>query len=80
LQSLDSWQRGSGCIPIYNLLGEGATADTCRARVWLWVKHGASVANGKTVTKALAKQAVQERATALSGEGQWQKAARPLET
>jgi hypothetical protein len=29
--------------------------------------------------ESLVKQAIQERATELSGEGQWQKAARPLE-
>ena len=41
LQYLESWLRGSGCVPIYNLMEDAATAEICRAQVWQWVHHGA---------------------------------------
>ena len=34
LQYLESWLRGSGCVPIYNLMEDAATAEICRAQVW----------------------------------------------
>ena len=42
LQYLESWLRGSGCVPIYNLMEDAATAEICRAQVWQWVRHGAT--------------------------------------
>src|SRR6266404_5354693 len=33
LQYLESWLRGSGCVPIYNLMEDAATAEICRAQV-----------------------------------------------
>ncbi len=40
LQYLESWLNGVGCVPIYNLMEDAATAEICRAQVWQWVKHG----------------------------------------
>ena len=40
LQYLEAWLRGVGCVPIYNLMEDAATAEICRAQVWQWVKHG----------------------------------------
>jgi malate synthase len=41
IQYLASWLRGNGCVPIYNLMEDAATAEICRAQVWQWVRHGA---------------------------------------
>jgi len=79
LQYLDSWLRGSGCVPIYNLMEDAATAEICRAQVWQWVKNGARMTNGKTVTDTLVKQVIKDRATELRGDQQLQKAAQVLE-
>jgi malate synthase len=38
LQYLHSWLQGSGCVPIYNLMEDAATAEICRAQVWQWVQ------------------------------------------
>ena len=38
LQYLESWLRGNGCVPIYNLMEDAATAEICRAQVWQWVQ------------------------------------------
>ena len=79
LQYLDSWLRGSGCVPIYNLMEDAATAEICRAQVWQWVKHGARMTDGKTVTDAMVKQVIRERAAQLGGDRKLQKAAHVLE-
>jgi malate synthase len=47
---LESWLRGAGCVPIYNLMEDAATAEICRSQVWQWAKHGAKLDTGETVT------------------------------
>ena len=51
LQYLASWLGGSGCVPIYNLMEDAATAEICRAQVWQWVRHGARMSDGQVVTE-----------------------------
>ena len=41
LQYLSAWLGGEGCVPIYNLMEDAATAEICRAQVWQWLRHGA---------------------------------------
>jgi len=80
LQYLDSWLRGSGCVPIYNLMEDAATAEICRAQVWQWVKHGARMNDGRSVTEAMVKEVIRQRAAELRSDQQLQKAADLLET
>ena len=53
IQYLEAWLRGSGCVPLYNLMEDAATAEISRAQVWQWIKHEAKMADGRTITKAL---------------------------
>jgi malate synthase len=53
LQYLEAWLRGSGCVPIYNLMEDAATAEICRAQIWQWVRHGAKLDDGRTVTASM---------------------------
>jgi malate synthase len=57
VQYLEAWLRGAGCVPIYNLMEDAATAEICRAQVWQWVKHGAKMTDGRPVTADLAREA-----------------------
>jgi malate synthase len=57
VQYLDAWLRGVGCVPIYNLMEDAATAEICRAQVWQWVKHGAKMDDGRNVTAEFVRQA-----------------------
>ncbi len=43
VQYLEAWLRGNGCVPIYNLMEDAATAEISRAQVWQWLHHGSSV-------------------------------------
>ena len=38
---LEAWLRGIGCVPLYNLMEDAATAEISRTQVWQWLKHGA---------------------------------------
>ncbi|ETN78985.1 malate synthase A, partial [Necator americanus] len=38
---LDSWLRGVGCVPLYNLMEDAATAEISRAQLWQWLRHDA---------------------------------------
>jgi len=60
LQYLESWLRGSGCVPIYNLMEDAATAEICRTQVWQWVKHGARMNDGRLVTAEFVRQVTAE--------------------
>ncbi|MGA9504798.1 MAG: malate synthase A [Terriglobales bacterium] len=68
LQYLHSWLQGSGCVPIYNLMEDAATAEICRAQVWQWVRHGAHLKDGGPVTEAMVKEIIQQRAAELGSE------------
>ncbi|MEO8048847.1 MAG: malate synthase A [Acidobacteriota bacterium] len=60
LQYLEAWLRGVGCVPIYNLMEDAATAEICRAQVWQWVKWGAKLDDGRPVTAAMVNGIVDE--------------------
>ena len=65
LQYLESWLRGNGCVPIYNLMEDAATAEISRAQVWQWAKHGSRLSDGRTVTNELVRQTIQEELAKL---------------
>ena len=67
LQYLESWLRGSGCVPIYNLMEDAATAEICRAQVWQWVRHRATLSDGRPVTQEMVRQAIVEQKNKLKG-------------
>jgi malate synthase len=67
LQYLESWLRGSGCVPIYNLMEDAATAEICRSQVWQWVKHGAKLNDGRPVTQQMVRDVIAEKKNELSG-------------
>ena len=68
MQYLESWLRGSGCVPIYNLMEDAATAEICRSQVWQWVKHTASLADGRPVTQDMVRKTIAEQKNSLRGD------------
>jgi len=57
---LESWLRGMGCVPLYNLMEDAATAEISRAQVWQWIRHGARLADGRAVTRELVHAVMDE--------------------
>jgi malate synthase len=49
---LEPWLRGIGCVPIYNLMEDAATAEISRAQVWQWRYHGAKTEDGQAIDEA----------------------------
>jgi malate synthase len=60
IQYLEAWLGGQGAVPIYNLMEDAATAEISRTQIWQWIKHRATLDDGRTVTKALVEQCVGE--------------------
>ncbi len=51
LQYLESWLRGSGCVPINNLMEDAATVEISRAQIWEWIRHPKGILDdGRKVT------------------------------
>jgi malate synthase len=50
VQYLEAWLRGNGCVPLYHLMEDAATAEICRAQLWQWLRHGARTADGQPIT------------------------------
>lgn len=67
LQYVESWLRGLGCVPIYNLMEDAATAEICRAQVWQWVRHRAKLADGRVITPALVGGLITQQQAKLNG-------------
>jgi len=67
LQYLASWLRGTGCVPIYNLMEDAATAEICRSQVWQWLKHGARLSDGRPVTQEMVRNIIAEQKNKLKG-------------
>jgi len=58
IQYLESWLGGNGCVPIYNLMEDAATAEISRTQVWQWLHHGAQLSDGRKVTSQLVRETI----------------------
>ncbi len=57
---LEAWLRGIGCVPLFNLMEDAATAEISRAQLWQWVHHGAHLTTGEPVTAQLCHTMIDE--------------------
>jgi malate synthase len=67
LQYINAWLNGNGAAAINNLMEDAATAEISRAQIWQWIRHGAKLADGRTVTRALYQQLRNEELAKLGG-------------
>jgi malate synthase len=58
IQYIESWLRGNGCVPIYNLMEDAATAEISRTQVWQWLRHGAKLNDGRQITAEMVREIV----------------------
>jgi malate synthase len=59
VQYIESWLRGNGCVPLYHLMEDAATAEIARAQVWQWLHHKATV-DGAPLDKERFARVVEE--------------------
>jgi malate synthase len=60
IQYLAAWLRGNGCVPLYNLMEDAATAEISRAQVWQWIRHKVEVGGSVLTTERFLGIAEQE--------------------
>lgn len=65
IQYLEAWLRGSGCVPLYNLMEDAATAEISRTQIWQWIRHRAALDDGRIVTKNFVEGLVEEECRSI---------------
>jgi malate synthase len=68
LQYLSSWLSGNGAAAIFNLMEDVATAEISRSQLWQWIHNGASLPDGRPVTRELYAAVKAEELARLGGE------------
>jgi malate synthase len=57
---IESWLRGVGAAAIYNLMEDAATAEISRTQVWQWIKYGAKLDDGRSITYKMYQELLPE--------------------
>ena len=51
IQYMAAWLAGNGCVPLYHLMEDAATAEISRSQLWQWVHQpNAVLADGRKIT------------------------------
>ena len=54
IQYLGAWLAGNGCVPVFNLMEDAATAEISRSQIWQWIRSPKGVLDdGRKVTTEL---------------------------
>jgi malate synthase len=49
IQYVEAWLGGNGCVPLYHLMEDAATAEISRSQLWQWIRNGASTDDGSPI-------------------------------
>jgi malate synthase len=75
VQYLGAWLAGNGCVPVFNLMEDVATAEIARSQVWQWIRTPKGVLeDGRKVSAQLFREVLAEelvRVRELLGESAW---------
>jgi malate synthase len=75
IQYIGSWLAGNGCVPVYNLMEDAATAEISRSQIWQWIRSPKGVLDdGRKVTADLIRKLLPEelaKVRTLLGEEAW---------
>jgi malate synthase len=74
LRYLESWLRGQGAVPIFNLMEDAATAEISRSQIWQWIRHRAALDDGRTMSADLYRTIRREEMDGLRrevGDARW---------
>lgn len=63
-----AWLGGNGCVPIFNLMEDAATAEISRAQLWQWSKHNARTDSGITITRDYVHTVIAEEMEKIKAE------------
>jgi malate synthase len=71
---LEAWLRGQGCVPLFDLMEDAATAEISRSQIWQWLRHSARLDDGRIIDRTLILALLHEEmasARARVGETTW---------
>ena len=68
VQYVEAWLGGLGCVPLYNLMEDAATAEISRAQVWQWIRHGAGSEDGTPITAHRFDRTLREELAVIASE------------
>jgi malate synthase len=75
IQYLGAWLAGNGCVPVFNLMEDAATAEISRSQIWQWIRSPKGVLDdGRKVTVELFRKLLAEelpKVRAHLGEEAW---------
>jgi len=61
VQYLGAWLAGNGCVPVFNLMEDAATAEISRSQIWQWIRSPKGVLeDGRKVDAALFRRVLAE--------------------
>jgi malate synthase len=66
IQYLGSWLGGNGCVPVFNLMEDAATAEISRSQVWQWIRSPkGTLADGRKVDAAMVNAMIPQELEAI---------------
>ncbi|MBI4148275.1 malate synthase A [Candidatus Woesearchaeota archaeon] len=68
IQYTEALLRGQGCVPLYHVMEDAATAEISRSQAYQMRRHGVRLSNGKNVTKELITQIASEELRVIEKE------------
>lgn len=68
VQYIEAWISGNGCVPVYGLMEDAATAEISRTSIWQWIRHGKTLDTGEQVTEALFRKMLAEEMLVIQQE------------
>ena len=68
VQYIEAWIQGNGCVPIYGLMEDAATAEISRSSIWQWIKNKKDLSNGKPITVELFRELLAEEMQVIKQE------------
>jgi malate synthase len=76
IQYIGAWLAGNGCVPVFNLMEDAATAEISRSQIWQWIRSPKGVLeDGRKVSKELFRKLLPEelaRVKTLLGPEGWE--------
>jgi malate synthase len=83
IQYVAAWLVGNGCVPVYNLMEDAATAEISRSQIWQWIRSPKGVLeDGRKVTSELFAKLLGEelgKVRSAGAEGKLEEAAKLFE-
>jgi len=61
----EAWLGGNGCVPLFNLMEDAATAEISRAQLWQWAQHGAKTVEGTVLSRAVISKMIAQEVDAM---------------